>query len=64
MYFVPDFIINDQKKGEIMTEVLEYVSNIGFPIVLSLFLITRIESKLEVLSESIKELSVVIQNMK
>ncbi|WP_300410884.1 YvrJ family protein [Lagierella sp.] len=47
-----------------MTEVLEYVSNIGFPIVLSLFLITRIESKLEVLSESIKELSVVIQNMK
>ncbi len=47
-----------------MTEILEYISNLGFPIVLSLFLITRIESKLEVLSESIKELSVVIQNMK
>ncbi|WP_077064905.1 YvrJ family protein [Lagierella massiliensis] len=47
-----------------MTDLLEYVSNIGFPIVLSWFLITRIESKLEVLSESIKELAVVIQGLK
>ncbi|MEJ8752229.1 YvrJ family protein [Mediannikoviicoccus vaginalis] len=46
-----------------MTELLEYVSNIGFPIVLSWFLITRIESKLETLSESIKELAIVIEGL-
>ncbi|MDO5018197.1 MAG: YvrJ family protein [Lagierella massiliensis] len=47
-----------------MNELLDYISNIGFPIVLSWFLITRIESKLEILSESIKELSLVIQKIK
>ena len=46
-----------------MTDLIEYISNIGFPIVLSWFLITRIESKLEILSDSIKELAIVIEGL-
>lgn len=57
---MPDFNYRKEKK---MTDLIEYISNIGFPIVLSWFLITRIESKLEILSDSIKELAIVIEGL-
>lgn len=46
-----------------MEEILNYIGNIGFPIVLSIFLLYRIEGKLEKLTTSIQELSSVIKNM-
>lgn len=57
---MPDF---NYRKEQKMTDLIEYISNIGFPIVLSWFLITRIESKLEILSDSIKELAIVIEGL-
>lgn len=35
---------------------LEAVSNIGFPIVITLYLLSRIENKLDILNASIREL--------
>lgn len=40
-----------------MNEVLDYIANLGFPIVLSIFLLVRIETKLSELSGCITELS-------
>jgi hypothetical protein len=40
-----------------MEELLKQVGNYGFPIVLSAYLLVRVEGKLEKLSESINELS-------
>lgn len=37
--------------------IFEYVANVGFPIILSIFLLFRIEVKLEKLSESITDLN-------
>ncbi|HHX67162.1 MAG: YvrJ family protein [Miniphocaeibacter sp.] len=47
-----------------MEEILGYIANIGFPIVITVFLLARIENKLENLSNSIQELSTVIQSKK
>ncbi|TDT62414.1 YvrJ family protein [Fonticella tunisiensis] len=46
-----------------MEELLGQVSNIGFPIALSIYLLVRLEGKLERLSESIIELSKTINSM-
>ena len=46
-----------------MEELFNYISNLGFPIVLSIFLLARIESKLEKLSKSIDELTTVIKTI-
>ncbi|MPN47346.1 hypothetical protein SDC9_194948 [bioreactor metagenome] len=43
-----------------MEQLLAYAANYGFPMVISVFLLVRIESKLEKLSASISELSKVI----
>lgn len=43
-----------------MEQLLGYAANYGFPMVISVFLLVRIESKLEKLSASISELSKVI----
>lgn len=40
-----------------MDGLLKQVGNFGFPIVISVYLLVRIEGKLEKLSESINELS-------
>lgn len=40
-----------------MEELFKQIANFGFPIVLSIYLLVRVESKLEKLSESINELS-------
>lgn len=46
-----------------MEEFLNSVTNLGFPIVLSMYLLTRIESKLDKLSEAITELNKTIVTM-
>lgn len=40
-----------------MEELLNNIGNFGFPIVVTIFLLVRIENKLEKLSLSIEELS-------
>ncbi len=40
-----------------MDQLLTYTANLGFPIVISLYLLVRIEGKLEELTASINELS-------
>ncbi|WP_090549139.1 YvrJ family protein [Natronincola ferrireducens] len=44
-----------------MNEVLNQVANLGFPIVVSIYLLIRIEGKLEGLTLSIHELAKSIQ---
>ncbi|WFD10541.1 YvrJ family protein [Tepidibacter hydrothermalis] len=46
-----------------MNELLGLVSNVGFPIVLSIYLLTRIEEKLENLTQSINKLNNVISRI-
>jgi hypothetical protein len=40
-----------------MEDMLKQIGNFGFPIVISIYLLVRVEGKLEKLSESINELS-------
>jgi len=47
-----------------MDSLLNQIANLGFPIVLSIYLLVRVEGKLEKLSESINELSKVIASFK
>jgi hypothetical protein len=43
-----------------MEQLLNFTANYGFPMVISIYLLVRIEGKLEQLSESIHQLSKVI----
>ncbi|WP_312518637.1 YvrJ family protein [Anaerospora sp.] len=43
-----------------MEQLLTYVANYGFPMVITLFLLLRMETKLEQLTNSISELAKVI----
>lgn len=47
-----------------MEEVYTQIANLGFPIAVSVYLLVRIEAKLNKLTESITELSKVIAAMK
>ncbi|MTI53417.1 YvrJ family protein [Geosporobacter ferrireducens] len=47
-----------------MEEIYFHIANLGFPIAVSIYLLVRIEGKLESLSESINELSKVIESLK
>lgn len=47
-----------------MNEVYANIANLGFPIVISIYLLVRIEGKLNQLSESIIELSKTIAESK
>lgn len=40
-----------------MGNIIQIIGNVGFPIAISLYLLMRIESKLEVLTSSINNLS-------
>jgi hypothetical protein len=40
-----------------MDEMLKMIANLGFPIAISIFLLVRVESRLEKLTESINILS-------
>jgi hypothetical protein len=43
-----------------MDQLLTYTANFGFPMVISIYLLVRIEGKLEQLAGSINELSKII----
>ncbi|MDK2822892.1 MAG: hypothetical protein PWQ67_2678 [Clostridia bacterium] len=47
-----------------MENLLQQISNYGFPMVISIYLLVRIESKLEGLSNSIIQLAKVIEGLK
>lgn len=47
-----------------MEEIYSNIANLGFPIVISIYLLVRIEGKLNDLTESISELSKVIASTK
>ncbi|MDR7869638.1 MAG: YvrJ family protein [Tissierellaceae bacterium] len=47
-----------------MEEIYSGIANLGFPIAISIYLLVRIEGKLNQLSESIVELSKVIASSK
>jgi len=44
-----------------MDEVLKAVGNFGFPMVISIFLLVRLESRLDRVAESIHELAVAVR---
>lgn len=46
-----------------MEEIYANIANLGFPIVISIYLLVRIEGKLSQLSESISELSKTIEKI-
>jgi hypothetical protein len=46
-----------------MEEMLNQISNIGFPIVVSVYLLVRFEGKIDMLTKSIDHLNVTIENM-
>lgn len=52
--------LNLMMGGLRMEEIYTNIANLGFPIVISLYLLVRIEGKLNDLTESISELSKVI----
>ena len=45
-----------------MQELFTPIANLGFPIVLSIYLLVRLEGKMETLSESLQELARSIEN--
>lgn len=45
-----------------MNELFSAVANLGFPIVITLYLLVRIEGKLELLTSSINSLTLTIEN--
>lgn len=47
-----------------METLIGLIGNVGFPIAVSIYLLVRIEGKLENLTESINSLTNVINNMK
>ncbi|GAA0109328.1 YvrJ family protein [Clostridium tertium] len=47
-----------------MEEIVNLVANLGFPIAISLYLLIRIEGKLESLTNSINNLSQTINSIK
>ncbi|GIM28293.1 YvrJ family protein [Clostridium polyendosporum] len=47
-----------------MDSMVQLIGNLGFPITISLYLLTRIEGKLENLTTSINNLSQVVSNIK
>ncbi len=46
-----------------MEEAVALISNLGFPVAVSLFLLVRLESKMDELTASVKELSQAISRM-
>jgi len=56
------FLTNDRKENH-MEEMMGAVGNVGFPIAVSIYLLVRVENKMDKLTQSIQELSKVIQVM-
>lgn len=53
-----------KKEVEQMQEIITNIANIGFPIVLCIYLLTRFESKIDKLSDTIDKLSEKIMQIK
>lgn len=51
-------------KENVMEEMMGAIGNVGFPIAVSIYLLVRVESKMDRLTQSIQELSRVIEVMK
>lgn len=49
-----------EKGDRAMQEIVAQVANVGFPIVVSIYLLVRVEAKMESLTNSINELAKVI----
>ncbi len=47
-----------------MEDIIKMIGNFGFPIAVAAYLLVRIESKLNQLTESIHELTTAIKSMK
>ena len=47
-----------------MENLYDQIANVGFPIAVATYLLVRIEGKLDLLTESISELSKSIMNMR
>lgn len=47
-----------------MEELFKQIANLGFPIVVTIFLLVRIESKLNQLTDCIHELTAAIKSIK
>jgi hypothetical protein len=47
-----------------MEDLMAQVANVGFPIAVSIYLLVRVEAKIESLTTSINELSRVIEALK
>jgi len=52
------------KGGEFMEDLVAQVANVGFPIAVSIYLLVRVESKIESLTVSIYELAKVIEGLR
>lgn len=44
-------------------ELVELIANLGFPIAISIYLLVRLESRMETLADRIKELGEAIKRM-
>jgi len=58
------YITNSNWEVKNMQDLIANIANIGFPIVLCIYLLTRFESKIDKLSDSIDKLSEKILQMK
>lgn len=47
-----------------MDQIIDIIGNVGFPIAISLYLLIRIEAKLEILTNSINNLSNTMDKLK
>lgn len=50
-------VTNILKEGEKMEQVLGLIANLGFPIAVSVYLLVRIENRMESLTQSIHQLA-------
>ena len=56
--------LNLRKGGKCMNDLMAQVANVGFPIAVSIYLLVRVEAKIESLTSSIYELARVIEGIK
>jgi hypothetical protein len=58
---MPNLLLRSLREGRHMEELLVQVGNVGFPIVLSMYLLVRLEGKMEQLASSILKLTAVLE---
>jgi hypothetical protein len=57
-------IMRIMKGGSAMEQMFSLISNLGFPIVVSVYLLVRIENRLETLSQAINGLAQAVGTIK